>query len=261
MKFTYLGTASMLLEPGGVRMITDPVFDEAGGTYDMGPAWVPSPWFSSTREYVAPMTGEQVGPVDAALLSHDHHSDNLDYAGRAYVLGPLVDTIVTNPAAAARLSAVKDDVRGLAIGESTTVAGVTITSTPARHGPRFTPQVYEVTGFLLQGAAMPTVWISGDTVMTPDLWAWLADHSVDVAIINCGAAHFPAAPLLGRSRFTFNPTEVVQAARLLESALIVPVHRSGWTHFEPESRLRAAIDEAGLDSRTRWLEPGESLTL
>ena len=38
MKLTYLGTASVLLEYGGQRLLTDPVFDPPGRTYSMGPA-------------------------------------------------------------------------------------------------------------------------------------------------------------------------------------------------------------------------------
>jgi hypothetical protein len=30
-------------------------------------------------------TAEQVGPVDAVLLSHDQHPDNLDELGRKYL--------------------------------------------------------------------------------------------------------------------------------------------------------------------------------
>jgi hypothetical protein len=40
------------------------------------------------------------------------------------------------------------------------------------------------------------------------------------------------------------------------------VHRSGWTHFrEPEEQLRAALAEAGLAERCRFLDLGESTTL
>ena len=82
MKLTYLGTASVLLEYSGQRMLTDPVFDPSGRTYSMGPAGVPERWFASTRSYEVPLTTQQIGHLDAVLLSHDHHRDNLDDAGR-----------------------------------------------------------------------------------------------------------------------------------------------------------------------------------
>lgn len=262
MTLTYLGTASVLLDFDGVRILTDPVFDDPGSSYDMGPVWAPSAWFSSRRDYPTPVPASGIGPVDAALISHDHHVDNLDFAGRAFVLSGAVDTIITNPAAARRLSPVKRDVRGLKPGETTTVAGIRITATPARHGPRFLPQVNQVTGFLLENTRIPTVWISGDTVMSRGLRQWLQqDHNIDIAIVNCGGVRFPGVPLLSRARFTFSPQEVVEVAEALNPRMLVPVHRSGWAHFEPESALREAIAAAGLEPRTRWLEPGETIRI
>ena len=50
-----------------------------------------------------------LGPIDAVLLTHDHHADNLDDAGRALL--PSAGVVVTTVAGAARLGG---DARGLA---------------------------------------------------------------------------------------------------------------------------------------------------
>ena len=251
MKVTYLGTASVLLEYGGLRIITDPVLDPPGRSYSFGPWYAPKSWFVSTRSYKAPLDVTELGALDVALISHDQHADNLDEAGRQLVSA--VPFVITNPHAARRLKAT-----GLAAGESTTVDGVTFTAVPARHGPRFTPQVSQVTGFLLTAEGEPTVWISGDTVLSPELRAALPTLRADVAIIHCGGVTFPKAPLFGRMVFTFDAEHVVEAIELLEPRVVIPVHRNGWAHFEPESGLRAAIDAAGLSPRTRFLELGET---
>ena len=254
MRVTYLGTASVLLEYGGLRIITDPVLDAPGSTYSFGPSYAPKSWFSSSRDYEAPVSVEELGAIDVALVSHDHHADNLDDTGRALLTD--VGTVVTNPRAAKRLGAI-----GLEPGESTTVGAVTITGVPARHGPRFTPQVKQVTGFLLAAEGEPTVWISGDTVLTPELRAALPTLRADVAIIHCGGVTFPGAPIFGRMVFTFDAEHVVEAIELLQPRVVLPVHRNGWSHFEPEPGLRSAIDAAGLAPRTRFLELGESTTI
>ena len=132
---------------------------------------------------------------------------------------------------------------------------------PARHGPRFTPQVSQVTGFLLAADGEPTVWISGDTVLTPELRRLLPTLRADVAVIHCGGVTFPKAPIFGRMVFTFDAAHAVEALQSLNPRVIIPVHRSGWSHFEPEPGLRAAIDDAGLSSKTRYLELGESTTV
>jgi L-ascorbate metabolism protein UlaG (beta-lactamase superfamily) len=75
-RITYLDTAMVLIETGGVRLLTDPVLDPAGNAFDHGPVHL-----EKTGE--ASVTPEQLGHIDAVLLSHEQHGDNLDDAGRA----------------------------------------------------------------------------------------------------------------------------------------------------------------------------------
>jgi L-ascorbate metabolism protein UlaG (beta-lactamase superfamily) len=73
---SYSGGPTALLELDGVRLLTDPTFDEAGGEYKSGPI--------TLRELAGPaLTLNSVGGFDYVPLSHDHHVDNLDHAGRA----------------------------------------------------------------------------------------------------------------------------------------------------------------------------------
>lgn len=288
MKTTYLGTATVLLELAGLRLLTDPAFDPAGSTYDFGPWYAPRSWFSSEKGYQTPLRRGELGKLDAVLLSHDHHADNLDLEGRQLLTESSVARIITTRAGAARLSKAAPSGRpsvpgeglgigaktqGLAWGESTRLTGGTeglrLTATPARHGPWGTPQVHEVLGLLLEPETVsePTVWISGDTVMFPELQRFLTQQRqsgrrVDVAIIHCGGVSFPKVPVLGGSRFTFDARQVVEVCRLLDPRVVIPVHRSGWAHFrESEDQLRATLTEAGLAERCRFLGLGESTTL
>src|SRR5215208_1936293 len=74
-KLTYVGGPTALLEFGGVRFRTDPTFDPGGGEYQTGPV--------TLRKLDGPALGaEALGVFDYVLLSHDHHFDNLDHAGR-----------------------------------------------------------------------------------------------------------------------------------------------------------------------------------
>src|SRR5918912_488597 len=99
-QFTYVGGPTALLEWGGLRLLTDPTFDPAGSVYSLGTY--------TLRKTLGPaLAPETLGPVDAVLLSHDHHFDNLDHAGRA-----VLDTaarVLTTTAGADRL-------RGRAVG-------------------------------------------------------------------------------------------------------------------------------------------------
>ncbi|GAA4567847.1 hypothetical protein GCM10023176_21020 [Micromonospora coerulea] len=67
----------MLIEAAGWRLLTDPTFDPPGRRYSFG-------WGTASRKEAGPaVQPSALGPLDAVLLSHDHHADNLDEAGRA----------------------------------------------------------------------------------------------------------------------------------------------------------------------------------
>jgi hypothetical protein len=46
----------------------------------------------------SPVSPDDVGRIDAVLLSHDEHDDNLDNAGRAFL--PTVPLVLTTPSGA-----------------------------------------------------------------------------------------------------------------------------------------------------------------
>ena len=111
----------------------------------------------------------------------------------------------------------------------------------------------------MTAAGEPSVWLSGDTVLTDVVReAARSMRGIDVAVINAGGVRFPSAPLVGKDLFTFTPEQFVEVCRLADPRVIIPVHRSGWSHFQSENDLRSALDAAGLLERTRWLGLGES---
>jgi L-ascorbate metabolism protein UlaG (beta-lactamase superfamily) len=282
-KITYLGTACLLLEYGGLRLLTDPAFDPAGTRYDFGPWYTPRSWFASEKTYETPLARDALGEIDAVLLSHDQHADNLDYEGRKLVASKRVRAVITTEAAARRLArpasrganpeseqtepceglGLAERARGIPWGGSLTLGRVAITATPGRHGPIGTPRVHEVAGFRLEAQGEPTVWISGDTVLESRVRDCLgemvrAGRRVDVAVVHCGAVSFPKLPVLGKRLFTFDAAQALEACRILDPGAVVPIHRDGWTHFrQPEAALRDAFDRAGLAERARFLALGE----
>lgn len=74
---TLIGGPTVLIEYGGIRLLTDPTFDPPGeykGAH--------SPVVHKKTSGPA-LSVDQIGLLDAVLLSHDHHFDNLDNAARA----------------------------------------------------------------------------------------------------------------------------------------------------------------------------------
>src|SRR5690606_11302769 len=114
-----------------------------------------------------------VGRVDAVLLSHDHHGDNLDDEGRTLL--PHAGVVVTTPRGAERLGRRGlENVRGLNAWQTFELGPVKVIATPARHAPapfHRLPAIGPVTGFLLEwpGQVHGPVWISGDTLWHREL--------------------------------------------------------------------------------------------
>ena len=68
---------TVVIHLAGVTFLVDPTFD-AAQEYPIG-----SRALRKTTD--ATWHPDQVGPVDAVLLSHDQHPDNLDHGGRAHL--------------------------------------------------------------------------------------------------------------------------------------------------------------------------------
>src|SRR4051795_6978155 len=94
-RLTHIGGPTVLIEVGTWRLLTDPTFDPAGGSYRFG-------WGTGSRKLAGPaIAAPDLGPLAAAVLSHAHHDDNLAPAGRALL--PAAGTVVTTEAGAGRL--------------------------------------------------------------------------------------------------------------------------------------------------------------
>lgn len=253
LKVTYIGGPTALLELGGLRLLTDPTFDPAGSDY-------PSPATVLRKTQGPALAAEQVGPVDAVLLSHDHHFDNLDHAGRR-ALATAGRTFTTG-AGAERLGG---NAVGLAPWEHHDLPArdgrtLRITATPARHGPAGGDRG-PVIGFVLAVTDRPdrVVYVSGDTVWYEGVAEVGRRFAPGVALLFTGAARVRE---VGPANLTLTAAEAVTVARAFPGALIVPLHFEGWAHFsESRGDVESAFVAAGLAARLRWPVPGKALDL
>jgi L-ascorbate metabolism protein UlaG (beta-lactamase superfamily) len=248
LRLTYIGGPTLLLQVGGLRLLTDPTFDPAGAEFRAG-AYV-------LRKTHGPgLPSAALGRVDAVLLSHDHHFDNLDAAGRAF-LGN-AGSVLTTGAGAERLGGRARGVAPWQTVDLPTPDGrtLTVTATPARHGPAHADRG-PVVGFVLALADEPgqAVYLSGDTVWYDGVAEVSRRFSVRTAVLFMGAARVEA---VGPWHLTFTAAEGVEAARAFGDATIVPVHFEDWEHFsESRPEIDRAFAAAGLDHRLRWLPRG-----
>lgn len=247
-----VGGPTAVLEIGGLRLVTDPTFDPPG-RYPIGQRTL-----VKTAGPATPLT--RLGRVDAVLLSHDQHPDNLDTLGRD-LLGD-VPLVLTTAVAADRLGGTAQHIPiwSEVYLDRPDVGVVRIVGVPAQHGPDGTEHLTgEVRGFVVSGDGLPTVYISGDNASLAVVQE-VAERCgpVDVALLFAGAARTP----LVDGFLTLTAEEAATAARVLDAAAVLVVHAEGWEHFtERPDAVRAAFDRAGLADQLVPLAPGERVTI
>lgn len=125
LRLTWMGHSSVLAEIDGRRVLFDPVWGERCS---------PFPFAGPKRLHPVPLPIAALGPVDVVVISHDHY-DHLDMPTIKALAG--TDTVFAVPlgvgAHLEHWGVSADRLRELDWHESTQVAGLTLTATPARH--------------------------------------------------------------------------------------------------------------------------------
>jgi L-ascorbate metabolism protein UlaG (beta-lactamase superfamily) len=248
--FTLVGGPTAVFEYGWLRWMTDPAFSPPGEYSGLvkltGPAIEP----------------DAIGAIDVVLVSHDHHADNLDPAGRAFL--PRAGRVLTTVAGAGRLGG---NATGLEPWSSVEIAApngtpVTVTAVPAQHGPDGTDDIQgPVIGFVLRTAGAETVYVSGDNASL-DVVRVIAEHvgHIDVAILFAGAVQLPHR--FDGAYLTLSSDHAADAAKILDAHRVVPLHFEGWQHFtQGAGALRSAFAGNGIAGRLCLPERGVALSV
>ncbi len=244
---TLIGGPTALIALNGVRLLTDPTFD--------GPGDYPLPHTTLTKTAKPALGAHEIGAIDAVLLSHDQHADNLDIAGRAFL--KKAGRVFTTEAGAGRLGG---NAHGLKPWGSAELpdgkdGALVITATPARHGPiGIEPFAGDVIGFVVSSStnAFKPIYITGDTVWFEGVAEVQRRFRPGLVLLFAGAAQ-----TRGSFNLTMNANDAIEAASAFADALIVPLHTDGWAHFtESGDDLAQAFQALGHGHRLRRLAPG-----
>ncbi len=252
-RITHVGGPTVLVEVGGWRLLTDPTFDPPGRKYNFG-------WGTGSIKLAGPaIAASDLGRIDAVLLTHDHHEDNLDPCGRALL--PSAGVVVTTLSGAKRLGG---EARGLEPWATTQLDApgrwpIEITATPCRHGPPLSrPLAGEVVGFALRWDSQEhgVLWISGDTVLYDGVRQVVDRLQVDTALLHLGGVQFPVT---GPLRYTMTARDAVELCRVIRPRTVIPIHYEGWKHFRQgreaiEREFARAPDD--IRQSIRWLPVG-----
>lgn len=243
-RFTLIGGPTVLIEIAGFRLVTDPTFD--------GPGDYQLPHVTLTKTGSPALRAEDIGAIDAVLLSHDQHADNLDHGGRHFL--PKAGRVLTTEIGAKRLGG---NAQGLAPWQSVELTKdgkrLRVTATPARHGPAgIEPLSGDVIGFVLEAGDARPVYVTGDTVWYDGVAEVARRFPAGIVLLFAGSAQ-----TRGPFHLTMDVNDAIETAHHFPDAAIVPVHCEGWAHFKQTcADLSASFKALGIDKRLRLLPPG-----
>lgn len=246
-RLTYVGHATICIEMGGVRLLTDPIL--VNSVFHL-------------RRYSSPVTPNVVRGIDAVLISHLHY----DHLHRRSLRNLPNSTLFVVPKGARPLLQAWGFHNSIEIepGESTTIGGVRIVATIANHragrsplGPR-TPCI----GFLICGSHQ--IYFAGDTEFFDEMKTLSAN--LDIALLPV----WGWGPTLGAGHM--NPQQAAQALAALRPRIAIPIH---WGTLFPRglrwwygSRLvdppKQFVHHAALHAPSvmvKVLQPGETVKL
>ncbi|HET9642229.1 MAG TPA: MBL fold metallo-hydrolase, partial [Burkholderiaceae bacterium] len=219
LRATWLGHSTVLVEIGGVRILTDPVW---------GPRASPLAMAGPKRFQPVPVALHDMPPVDVVIVSHDHY-DHLDYP-TIRALAKTDVPFITSLGVGAHLEG-----WGVQPGRITELdwwetyelpkGGVTVTAAPSQHfsGRALHTRNATLWSSFVMRSARHGVFFSGDTGLTSEYGAIAAKLGhFDLVMLEIGAFH----PAWGDIHL--GPENALKAHAFLGSGLLLPVH---WATF------------------------------
>ena len=239
LRATWIGWATVLVEIDGRRVLTDPIWSERCS---------PSTLVGPKRFHAPPIPLNELPPIDAVVISHDHY-DHLDMdtirelakRGTHFFMGLGIGAHFEKWGIAA------SQVHELDWNETFDHHGLAITATPARHYSGRNPRHGNETlwaSWVVKGPGH-RFYFSGDTGYSGHFRAIGAAHGpFDLALIKIGASD-PSW-----SDIHMTPEEAVQAHRDVRGKVMLPVH---WATFnlafhawgDPADQALAAAAKSG----------------
>ncbi|OTA96202.1 hypothetical protein M434DRAFT_393060 [Hypoxylon sp. CO27-5] len=251
---TYIGTATAIIDIDGVTFLTDPYFSPEGTAWDVGIATL-------TSHYEPAISLDKLPPIDAVLLSHEDHPDNLDELSRTRLLNGR--RVLTTVDGAAKLSP-RLGVQGLRPWEKTTlnIGGkhFDVTATPCQHlpGGECTGFVFTNEDFGTTGGLPNAIYFSGDTIYLEELSRIRDNFHISLALFNLGAAFVVLPGSQEPLVITLDGAQGAKLFRDIKADVLVPLHFESWDHFsQSKEPLAAAFESEGIADKVRWLEPGK----
>ncbi|MEN2393825.1 MBL fold metallo-hydrolase [Pseudomonas halotolerans] len=255
MKIQQIRNATIILESGPYRVLVDPMLAGKG-------ALPPLRLFGATQRNplveLPASTAGNLETVTHCLITHCQkgHFDHLDRAAKRWLREKQIPVICT-PHDAPYLAKRGLNAQPLAKEHQQPGAflGGTIRTVRCTHGQGLVGKLMEHgVGYLIELPGEPSVYLTGDTLLSPAVREFVLHHQPQVSVVPAGGARFD----LGGD-IIMGIEETLAFARLSRGT-VVANHLEAISHC-PTTRkaLRDAAAMAGLEGRIRVPEDGETL--
>jgi L-ascorbate metabolism protein UlaG (beta-lactamase superfamily) len=255
MRITLLRNATLVVEGAEQRLVVDPSLAPPRRRPPL--SWIRSrPALNPTVPLPAGSRDRLTG-ITGALVTHFRfgHADHLDAGGKRLLAGAGVPT-ACQPADARTLRRAGIDAHPVSPDQTISLLGGELTSVPAEHGRGLVGRMMGPgVGFLLRLPGEPSLYLSGDTVLTDAVRAVLERERPDVAVLHSGGAQLDiGSPIL------MTLEEQLEFVRLAPGRVIA-VHLEALDHCGiTRAKLNDALETAGISDYVDIPADGQTIS-
>lgn len=257
LKVQQIRNATIILEFGSHRILVDPMLATKGA---LPPLRLFGARLRNPLVDLPESAFDAIDSVTHCLITHCQkgHFDHLDRAAKRWLKEKQIPVICTPQDATylaergLNIQPLSDDHR-----EGVSFLGGKIRTVKCTHGNGLTGNLMEYgVGYFIEIPGEPSVYLSGDTILTPAIRKFVRDYQPQFSVVPAGGTRFDIGEDL-----IMGIEEVVTFARI-STGTVIANHLEAIGHWPvTRSELAAAAKRAGMDSRLRIPADGEVLEL
>ena len=256
MQITQLRNATLVLEAAGHRLLVDPMLAPAGA--------IPALKYATRSRRRNPLvdlpasTDSALAGVSGALITHCQkgHFDHLDRAGSRWLRERAVP-VWCAPDDQAFLRRRGLNANAISAEGEQTCWGAEVQLVPCLHGRGVIGSLMaHGVGYSIRWPDQPSIYLTGDTILSPELEAFVVQQQPDIIVAPAGGARFDVG-----GEIIMGVDDILGLLRIAKGR-VVANHLEALDHCPVSRRqLRDAADSAGLGQRLLIPDDGQCINL